>query len=87
MTNLAIRNEIVGPDQIAAVDIGLRDELIDLDGVSRLQGDVVEFVLADFNVGVGIDLIALDDVFGADFLSGVGVDLDVFDAMAGPAVG
>ena len=46
----------------------------------------VELVLADLDIGVGVDLVALDDVVVGDLLAGVGIDLRVFDAMAGLAV-
>ena len=43
----------------------------------------VELVLRHLDVGVGVDLVALDDVLVGDFLAGVGVDLRIFDAVAG----
>ena len=86
MADLAVGHEVIGPDQIAVVDIGLRHELVDLDGAGGFQRDVVEFVLGDLDIGVGIDLVALHDVVGGDLLAGVGIDLHVFDAMAGVAV-
>ena len=75
VADLAVGHEIIGADQIAVVDLGLRHELVDLDRVGRFQRDVVELFLADLDVGVGVDLVALDDVLVGDFLAGVGVDL------------
>ena len=86
MADLAVGHEIIGADQITVVDVGLRHELVDLDRVGRVQRDVVEFVLGDLDVGVGVDLVALDDVLVGDFLAGVGVDLGILDAVAGLAV-
>ena len=86
MADLAVGDEIIGTDQIAVVDIGLGHELVDLDGMGRFQRDVVELLLRDLDVGVGVDLVALHDVVGADFLAGVGIDLGIFDAVAGFAV-
>ena len=86
VADLAVRHEIIGADHIAAVDIGPRHELVDLDGAGRFQRDVVKLVLRHLDVGVGVDLVALHDVFVGDFLAGVGIDLGIFDAMAGLAV-
>src|SRR6185437_10621680 len=52
----------------------------------RFQRDVIELVLRDFDVGVGVDLVALHDVVVGDLLAGVGVDLGIFDAVAGLAI-
>jgi hypothetical protein len=84
--HLPVRDEVIGPDEIAGIDVGLRHELVDVDGAGRLQGDVLKLVLRHFDVGVGIDFVALGDVFGGDFLAGIGVDLHVFDAVAGVPV-
>ena len=45
VADLAVGDEIVGTDQIAVVDVGLGHEFVDLDGVGRLQRDVLEFIL------------------------------------------
>ena len=86
VADLAVRHQIIGADHIAAVDVGARHEFVDLDGAGRFQREVVKLVLCHLDIGVGIDLVALHDVFVGDFLAGVGVDLGVFDAMAGLAV-
>ena len=52
----------------------------------EFQRDVIELVLRHLDIGVGVDLVALHDVFVGDFLAGVGVDLGIFDAVAGLAV-
>ena len=83
MSDLAVRSEIVGADQVARVDLAAVDELVDLDGPGRFQRDVLEFVLRHLDEGVGVDLVALDDVLVGDLLAGVGVDLGVLDAVAG----
>ena len=75
--------KIVGTDQIPRVDLAAVDELIDLDGSRRFQRDVLEFLLRHLDEGVGVDLVALDDVLVGDLLAGVGVDLGVLDAVAG----
>jgi hypothetical protein len=38
------------------------DEFVDIDGARPLERDVVELVLVEGDVSVGIDLVALDDV-------------------------
>ena len=59
------------------------DKLVDVDGARRFQRDVLELFLRHLDEGVGVDLVALDDVLVGDFLAGVGIHLDVFDAVAG----
>jgi hypothetical protein len=83
MAHLAVRDEVVRPDEIAGIDVGLRHELVDVDGAGRLQGDVLKLVLRHFDIGVGVDPVALHDVFGLDFLARVRVHLHVLDAVAG----
>ena len=49
----------------------------------EFQRDVLELLLRHLDEGVGVDLVALDDVLVGDLLAGVGIDLGVFDAVAG----
>ena len=70
MPNLTVRDEIVGADQVAGIDAALRDELVNVDRAGGFQGDVFKPVLRHFNVSVGIDLVALRDVFVRNFLVG-----------------
>jgi hypothetical protein len=83
VADLAVGHEIIGADQIARIDLGAVDELVDLDGARRFQRDVLEFFLRHLDEGVGVDLVALHDVLVGDFLAGVGIDLGVLDAVAG----
>ena len=83
VADLAVRTQVVGADQVARVDLAAVDELIDLDGPGRFQRDVLELLLGDLDEGVGVDLVALDDVLVGDLLAGVGVDLGVLDPVAG----
>jgi hypothetical protein len=50
MADLAIRREIVGSDQVARVDVGPVDELIDLDRPGRIQRQLLELLLGDLDV-------------------------------------
>jgi hypothetical protein len=86
MADLAVRTQVIGADQIAGVDLGAVDELVDLDGPRRFQRNVLEFFLGHLDEGVGVDLVALDDVLVGHLLAGVRVDLGVLDAVAGLAV-
>jgi hypothetical protein len=61
-------------------------EFVDVDGAGAIERDVVELVLVDGDVGVGVDLKALDDVVAGHFFAGLGVDLGVFDAVASSLV-
>ena len=75
--------QVVGTDQIARIDLAAVDELVDLDGARRFQRDVLELLLRHLDEGVGVDLVALDDVLVGDLLAGIGVHLGVLDAVAG----
>jgi hypothetical protein len=83
VADLAVGPQVIGADKVARINLLAIDELVDLDGAGRFKRDVLEFFLRHFDEGVGIDLVALDDVFVGDFLAGVGVDLGVLDAVAG----
>ena len=49
----------------------------------EFQRDVLELLLRHLDEGVGVDLVALDDVLVGDLLAGIGVHLGVLDAVAG----
>ena len=83
MAHLSVRYQIVGTDQISRIDLAAVDELVDLDGSRRFQRDVLELLLRHLDEGVGVDLVALDDVLVGDLLAGVGVHLGVLDTVAG----
>ena len=83
VTDLSVRHQVVGTDQIPRIDLAAVDELVDLDGSRRFQRDVLELLLGHLDEGVGVDLVALDDVLVGDLLAGVGVHLGVLDAVAG----
>jgi hypothetical protein len=59
---LAVRKQIVGADQVARIDLAAVDEFVDFDGPGRFQRHVLEFVLRHLDEGIGVDLVALDDV-------------------------
>ena len=50
VTDLAVGTQVVRTDQIARVDVGLVDELVDLDGPRRLQRQLLELLLGDLDV-------------------------------------
>jgi len=52
-----VRNEIIGPDEIAWIDVALGNELVDVDGTGGFEGDVFQLVLRYLDVGIGIDLV------------------------------
>ena len=64
-------------------DLAAVDELVDFDSSRRFQRDVLKLFLRHLDEGVGVDLVALDDVLVGDLLAGVGVHFGVFDAVAG----
>jgi hypothetical protein len=75
--------EIVRPDEVARIDFGLRNELVDLDRPGGFQRELLKLFLGHFDELVLLEHIALDDVFVGDFLAGVGIDLQILDPMAG----
>jgi hypothetical protein len=85
--NLAVGTQVVGADDdVARVDLLALHELLDVDGAGRFKRDVLELVLGDLDVGVGIDLLALDDVLVRDLFARLGVHARVLDAVAGVLV-
>jgi hypothetical protein len=78
VADFAVRTQVVGPDQVARVDLGLLHELVDLDGAGGFQRDLIELLLRHLDERVGVDLVALDDVLVGDLLARVGIDLGVF---------
>ena len=78
--------QIIGTDQISRIDLAAVDELINLDGSGRFQRNVLKLLLRHLDEGIGINLVALDDVLARDLFTSVGVDLGVFDAVARLAV-
>ena len=83
VSNLAVRGQIIGTDDVALVDLLALDELVDLDGAGGFQRYVFEFVLCHLDVGVVVDLVALDDLVVRDFLARLRVDARVLDPMTG----
>ena len=81
--DLPIGNEVIGPDEVARVDARLRHKLVDVDGAGKLERDVFQLILGHLDVGVGIHLVALDDVVVRNLFARIGVNLGVFDTMAG----
>src|SRR4029077_16773242 len=49
----------------------------------RFQRDVLQLLLSHLDEGVGVDLVALDDIFVGDLLAGIGAHLGGLDAVAG----
>ncbi len=60
---------MVGADQIARVDVGLVDELVDFDRARGLQRDLLELLPQDLDVLALLELIALDDVLVGDLFA------------------
>src|SRR6185437_16300435 len=44
MTDLAVGAQIIGPDQVARIDLGFLDKLVDVDGARRLQRQLLELL-------------------------------------------
>src|SRR5450755_4964868 len=84
--DLAVRTQIIGADDVARVDLVALHEFVDLDGAGGFQRDVLELFLRDLDVGVGVDLEALHDVFAGHLLAGLGIDAGVLDAVTRIAV-
>jgi hypothetical protein len=52
VANFAIWHEIIRTDQVARINIGFRNELVDIDGAVRVESDVFEFVFGDFDIAI-----------------------------------
>jgi hypothetical protein len=70
-----------GPDKARRSRISGRIRRVD--GAAALERDIVELVSVDRDIGVGINLVALDDVLRGDLITAIRVDLGVLDAVAG----
>src|SRR3984957_15226261 len=84
--DLAVGPQIVRSDQIARIDLAAIDEFVDLDGPGRFQRHVLKLLLRHLDEGVGVDLVAFDDVLVGDLLASIRVHLHVLDAMTGLSV-
>jgi hypothetical protein len=86
VADFPIRDQIVGPDEIAGIYAGLWYELVNVDRARGFQGNVFQFLLRHLDVGVGIDLVAFHNIVVRNFLASVRVHLQVLDAVAGVSV-
>ena len=75
----------VGPLEVAVVDVFGIDELHEVDRLLALELDRVDLLGLERDVGVGVDLVALDDVGAVDLADALH-DLLVVDAAAGGLV-
>ena len=52
----------IGPNDVTLIDVDAVNELIDLDGPRGFDLDLFKLFRLDSDVGVGVDLVAFDDV-------------------------
>jgi hypothetical protein len=62
VTDVTVRNDSIGADQIEIIDLRAKNKLVDVNHPGQLERIVFEFVLADLKVGVSVDLIAFDNI-------------------------
>ena len=86
VTDLAVGTQVVRTDQIARVDVGRVDELVDLDGPRRLQRQLLELLLGDLDVLSFVEFVAPDYVLIRYLVTGIGVDLHVLDPVTGRSI-
>jgi hypothetical protein len=86
VSDLAVGTKVIRSDDVAGIDLLALHELVDIDGARGLQRHVFKLFLGHFDVAVGVDLEAPDDVLVRYFLTGLGVDARILDAMAGVLV-
>jgi hypothetical protein len=86
VANFPVRDQVIRTDEVAGIYVALRHELVDVDSAVGFERNVFQLVFRHFDVGVGIDLIALHDVFVGNFLAGISIHLSVFDAVASLSV-
>src|SRR5262249_47484735 len=79
------RQQIIGALVIALVDFGGIDELNEIDGPLAFETHGLELFRLEEDVGVALDLVALDDVGGLD-LTDPGHHPLIFDPLAGRLV-
>ena len=83
---LAVRHDVVGPLVVALVDLLLRHELVDVDGVRALELDRVDLLGLDLDVLALGELVAPSLVVLVDGLAGLLIDHLLAQAVAGLAV-
>src|SRR5262249_31535807 len=83
VAHLAIGTQVIGPDDVPWIDLVALHELVDLNRARRLQRDILELLARHLHIGVGIDLVSLDDIVAGNLFTGVRIYLQVFDAVAG----
>jgi hypothetical protein len=59
VTDLAVGAKIIGPDQIARIDLGFLDELVNVDGARRLQRDFLKLLLGDLDKRLLVERVAV----------------------------
>ena len=84
--DLAARREIIGRVDVDVVDLGAGHEALDVDGVCRLDRDLVDLVLFHDHVFALADLVAFDLVRGIDDLLGLRINQLAAQAIARLAV-
>src|ERR1700730_11103761 len=84
-TDLAIGHDVIRPVDVEIIDLGARDELVDVDGVARFRLDSFEILFRDLNVALA-GLVAFHDVVLVNDIAGHGVDLLEVNAVAALAI-
>ena len=82
VSRITVGDQVIRADEVARVDIAFGHELVDVDRSGGFQSNILKFVLRHLNVGVGINLVSLGNVFVGNFLASVGIHLGIFDAVA-----
>ncbi len=83
LRNLVVGHQVIGFIEVKAIDLGNRHEGFDVDRMRAFQRDLVEFVVLQLDVLVGLDLVALDPIFLVDRLAAFGVDDQIAHPVAG----
>src|SRR5262249_31676630 len=83
LPDLVGRSQIIGVLQIALIDLGLGHELIDIDGVSALDLDLLDFLVVDLDVLAFADLVAATHLLPRDRLAGLRIHHLLANTIAG----
>ena len=83
LPDMVLGGQVVRRVEIALVDLGARNELLDVDDLRAFQGEVVKLLVLHRHVFVLADLIAPPLVPGLDHLAGDGIDQLLLQAVPG----
>src|SRR3954462_9740423 len=83
VADLAIRDDVIGTDEIEIIDFVTRYKFADFNGAGAFEGNALKFLLVKFEIAVLTHLVPLNDVLRRDFFTRFSIDLQVPYSMPG----